>query len=263
MSVRRSPAQAPAYRIAPVGLAPTGAASLVAVPRAGEAHRRRGGHTPTPVGARPDPWETFFESATKKLEKEPTRPASPPPPPPPPREDVKLTTRIADLQAQLARCKTKQATLLRDLERNAMEKEALMEENGILIEKWQEFVDARKEAQEPPEPASPKAPYEELDAPRAEERAEARERYTEDPAYEAPDMRGWNSLTDENRARAVRLAEEEASLRKQLEARDAERDNYRRIIADAMKRGAARDPSMAGNDFYDPGFGFGVSVESA
>jgi len=250
MSVRRSPAPV-RLAAAPARTAPTGAASLVAVLRAGEAHLRRAERAPQPVGARTDPWESFLDSASEKLAKEN-------------HEDVKLSTQIADLQAALARCNREQAVLLRSLEKNAREKEELVEENELLTEKWQEYVDARKEAEGPTEPASPsKTSYDELDAEKKEALAEARERFTEDPSYEEPDMRGWDPLTDEKRARAAELAEEEASLKKRLEARDAERDRLRSIIADAQRRGARRDPSMGNLDFYDPGFGFGASVKNA
>lgn len=266
MSVRRSPAPvrlaAAPVRLAaaPVRTAPTGAASLVAVLRAGEEHRRRrsGNAPPQPVGAKTDPWESFFESASRKLAKEPPRPATPPSP----QQDVKITTKIADLQARLARCNREQEKLLRELETNAAEKKLLDQQNGALIEKYQELLDEREEA-EAPEPPEPKGPYEAIDAEKAEALAEARERYVEDPAYEGPNMSGWGSLTDENRARAAKLAEEESILQNQLKARDAERDSLRRIIADAQKRGALKDPSMPGSDFYDPGFGFGASVENA
>ena len=258
MSVRRSPApvrlMAAPVRTAPVRTAPVGAASLVAVLRAGEAHLRRAERAPQPVGARTSSWESysdFLDSASEKLAKES-------------QEDVKLSTQIADLQAALARCNREQAMLLRSLEKNAREKEELVEENQILTEKWQEYVDARKEAEGPPEPASPsKAPYDELDAEKKEALAEARERFTDDPAYEEPDVRGWDSLTDEKRARAAKLAEREAMGKKQLAEEEAQLERLRRAIADAQRRGARRDPSMGGVDFYDPGFGFGASVENA
>ena len=258
MSVRRSPTparlMAAPVRLAPVRKAPTGAPSLVAVLRAGEAHLRRAERAPQPVGARTSSWESysdFLDSASEKLAKEN-------------QEDVKLSTQIADLQAALARCNRKKAELVKNLEQNALEKAALMEENEVLIEKWQEFADARKEAEGPPEPASPsKAPYVELDAEKKEALAEARERFTEDPSYVGPDMRGWDSLTDEKRARAAKLAEREAMGKKQLAEEEAQLERLRRAIADAQRRGARRDPSMGGVDFYDPGFGFGASVENA
>jgi len=265
MSVRRSPAP---VRLAPVRTAPVrltatpiGAASLVAVLRAGEAHLRRTERAPQPVGAMTDSWETipdFLARAEKKLENEN-------------QEDVKLSTKIANLQAELARCNREQAVLLRSLQKNAMEKDELVKQNEWLTEQWQESVESRREAEGAPEPASPsKTSYDELDAEKKEALAEARERFTEDPPYVGPDMRGWGPLTDEERALAAKLAEEEEKMKQlraardaQMAARDAERNRMRGIIADTQRRGVRRDPSMGGVDFYDPGFGFGAWVENA